>query len=209
VEAGVDGLAHLARDLELDDAAVAAIVKRRVYVMPTLATPERATHTSVPPPLTAWLDGPDGTALGAPLVERIKAAFGGRSTEAAGEARQRYGILERSVARLAKAGANLLLGSDTGIQDHPFGFTDHRELEMMTAAGVSPMQVLVAATSRSAEYLRLGDLGTLAPGKSASFIVLDANPLDDIANTRRIAEVYIDGRRLDRQALRVRLSGSP
>jgi len=57
--------------------------------------------------------------------------------------------------------------------------------------------------------LRLGDLGTLAPGKSASFIVLDANPLDDIANTRRIAEVYIDGRRLDRQALRARLSGSP
>ena len=102
----------------------------------------------------------------------------------------------------------LLLGSDTGIQDHPFGFTDHRELEMLVEAGATPMQALVAATSRSAEYLRLGDLGTLAPGKAASFVVLDANPLDDIANTRRIADVYIDGRRVDRQAFRARMSAA-
>jgi imidazolonepropionase-like amidohydrolase len=208
VDAGVDGLAHLARDLELDDAAVAAIVKRGVYVMPTLATPERTTHTSVPPALAAWLDGPEASALGVPVLERIKAAFGGRSADAAGEARRRYAILERSVARLARADARLLLGSDTGIQDHPFGFTDHRELEMMVGAGAMPMQVIVAATGRAAEYLRLADLGTLAAGKSASFIVLDGNPLTDIANTRRIADVYIDGRRLDRQALRSRLSAS-
>lgn len=206
VEAGVDGLAHLARDAELDDAAVAAIVRRGVAVMPTLATPERATHTSVPPSIGAWLDGPDAMALGAPVVERVKAAFGGRTAEAASAARQRYTILQRSVAKLAKAGAKLLLGSDTGIQDHPFGFTDHRELEMLVEAGATPMQALVAATSRSAEYLRLGDLGTLAPGKAASFVVLDANPLDDITNTRRIADVYIDGRRVDRPAFRARMS---
>jgi imidazolonepropionase-like amidohydrolase len=177
-------------------------------VMPTLATPERTTHTSVPPALAAWLDGPEASALGVPVLERIKAAFGGRSADAAGEARRRYAILERSVARLARADARLLLGSDTGIQDHPFGFTDHRELEMMVGAGAMPMQVIVAATGRAAEYLRLADLGTLAAGKSASFIVLDGNPLTDIANTRRIADVYIDGRRLDRQALRSRLSAS-
>ncbi|HEY6510167.1 MAG TPA: amidohydrolase family protein, partial [Vicinamibacterales bacterium] len=174
VDAGVDGLAHLARDAELDDAAVAAIVTRGVAVMPTLATPERTTHTSVPPSINAWLDGPDGMALGAPVVERVKAAFGGRTAEAATAARQRYAILQRSAAKLAKAGAKLLLGSDTGTQDHPFGFTDHRELEMLVEAGVTPMQAIVAATSRSAEYLRLGDLGTLAPGKAASFVVLDA-----------------------------------
>jgi imidazolonepropionase-like amidohydrolase len=206
VDAGVDGLAHLARDAELDDAVVAAIVKRGVAVMPTLATPERTTHTSVPPSLSAWLDGPDATALGAPVVERVKTAFGGRTAEAASAARQRYVILQRSVAKLAKAGAKLLLGSDTGIQDHPFGFTDHRELEMLVEAGATPMQALVAATSRSAEYLRLGDLGTLAAGKTASFVVLDANPLDDITNTRRIADVYIGGRRVDRPAFRSRQS---
>ena len=208
VDAGVDGLAHLARDAELDDAAVAAIVKRGVSVMPTLATPERTTHTSVPPSLIAWLDGPDAMALSAPVVERVKAAFGGRTAEAASAARQRYAILQRSVAKLAKAGAKLLLGSDTGIQDHPFGFTDHRELEMLVEAGATPMQALVAATSRSAEYLRLGDLGTLAPGKAASFMVLDANPLENITNTRRIADVYIDGRRIDRPAFRARMSAA-
>ena len=123
-------------------------------------------------------------------------------------ARLRYQILQRSVARLAKADAKLLLGSDTGIQDHPFGFTDHRELEMLVEAGVTPMQAIVAATSRPAEYMGLRDLGSLTPGKAASFVVLDANPLEDITNTRRIADVYIDGRRVDRQALLARLSAS-
>jgi imidazolonepropionase-like amidohydrolase len=208
VNAGVDGLAHLARDLELDDEAVAAIVKRGVVVMPTLATPDRTTHTAVPPSLAAWLDGPGGAALGAAVVERVKAAFGGRTAEAAAAARARYQILQRSVARLAKADAKLLLGSDTGIQDHPFGFTDHRELEMLVEAGVTPMQAIVAATSRPAEYMGLRDLGSLAQGKAASFVVLDANPLDDITNTRRIGDVYIDNRRVDRAALLARLSSS-
>ena len=206
VNAGVDGLAHLARDLELDDEAVAAIVKRGVAVMPTLATPDRTTHTSVPPSLAAWLDGPGGAAIGAAVAERVKAAFGGRTAEAAAAARVRYQILQRSVARLGKAGAKLLLGSDTGIQDHPFGFTDHRELEMLVEAGLTPMQAIVAATSRPAEHMGLKDLGSLTPGRAASFIVLDANPLDDITNTRRIADVYIDGRRVDRQAMLARLS---
>jgi imidazolonepropionase-like amidohydrolase len=206
VDAGVDGLAHLARDLELDDAAVAAIVKRGVVVMPTLATPERTTHTTVPPSVVSWLSSPDGAALGAAVADRVQAAFGGRTQEAAEAARQRYSILERSVAKLARANAKILLGSDTGIQDHPFGFTDHRELQMLVRAGVTPMQAITAATSRSAEYMGLRDLGVLAPGKAASFVVLDANPLEDIAHTLRIADVYVAGQRMDRQALRARLS---
>ena len=70
------------------------------------------------------------------------------------------------------------------------------------------MQAIVAATSRPAEYMGLTDLGSLTPGRAASFIVLDANPLDDITNTRRITDVYIDGRRVDRQALLARLSAA-
>jgi imidazolonepropionase-like amidohydrolase len=208
VNAGVDGLAHLARDLELDDEAVAAIVKRGVVVMPTLATPDRTTHTSTPASMTAWLNGPGGAAIGPALVERVNATFAGRTAEAAAAARARYQILQRSVARLAKANAKVLLGSDTGVQDHPFGFTEHRELEMLVEAGMTPMQAIVAATSRPAEYLGLRDLGTLAPGKSASFIVLNANPLEDITNTRRIADVYVGGRRVDRQAMLARLSAA-
>ena len=63
----------------------------------------------------------------------------------------------------------------------------------MVTAGMTPMQVIVAATRNSAEFLRLADMGTLQAGKSADFIVLDANPLDDITNTRRIATIILRG----------------
>jgi imidazolonepropionase-like amidohydrolase len=75
----------------------------------------------------------------------------------------------------------------------------------MAAAGMSPAQVIVAATSRTSEFLDLKDTGVLAPGKRADFLVLDANPLEDIRNTRRIAGIYISGKPVDRAALRAAL----
>ena len=69
------------------------------------------------------------------------------------------------------------------------------------ALGLSPSEAIVAATARPAQLLGIQDMGTLAAGKSADFIVLDGNPLDDIRNTRKIASVYLDGKRLDREAL--------
>ncbi len=208
VAAGIDGLAHIARDLEMDDESVQAIVARGVYVMPTLATHDRPTHTSVPSSVAAWLDGPEGRALGPALVERVKGTFGGRTAEAAANARPRYELLQRSVSKLARANARLLLGSDTGIEDQPFGFTEHREMELLAGAGLTPMQVIVAATSRGADYLGQRDLGALTAGKTASFVVLDANPLDDITNTRRIADVYVAGTRIDRPAVLARLGSA-
>jgi imidazolonepropionase-like amidohydrolase len=71
-------------------------------------------------------------------------------------------------------------------------------MEDMVVAGMTPMEVIVAATRNSAEFMRLGDVGTLAAGKRADFIVLDANPLDDITNTRRINSVVLRGAAVDR-----------
>ena len=75
----------------------------------------------------------------------------------------------------------------------------------MVVAGMTPAQVLVAATRNSAEILGLDDLGTVAPGKSADFVVLDANPLDDITNTRRISRVFLRGHEVDRAGLRAKV----
>ena len=78
----------------------------------------------------------------------------------------------------------------------------------MVKAGMTPAQVIVAATSTGARILRLDQLGLLAAGKSADFIVLDANPLDDITNTRRIASVYLRGQKVDRAALSAAWAGA-
>ena len=103
------------------------------------------------------------------------------------------------------AGARLVLGTDAGIHPgHTFGSADHHEVARWVQLGLTPAQAIVAATSRPAELLGLADLGTLAAGRSADFVVLDANPLDDIRNTRQIASVYLRGTMLDRDALRAR-----
>jgi imidazolonepropionase-like amidohydrolase len=206
VDAGVDGFAHLVRDREMDDDLVTAIVRRNVYVMPNLGGAERTTHAASPPWLASWVTGPlllrDTVASN--VIQRMTDAR--REPADADASRRRYAILQRSLAKLNAAGARIMLGSDTGLPDHFFGFAEQRELQLMAEAGMTPAQVIVAATSRPAEYLRLEDLGTLAVGKSADFLVLDANPLEDIANTRRIARVYLRGQEVDRAAMRARWS---
>jgi len=74
-------------------------------------------------------------------------------------------------------------------------------------AGLTPSEVITAATRNSAQLLGLDQLGMVSPGKSADFLVLDANPLDDIANTRRISSVYLRGAAVDRALLRKQLKG--
>jgi imidazolonepropionase-like amidohydrolase len=182
-------------------------VRRGVYVMPNLSGAERGTHSTAP----AWFEEPGLMALfrestPAPVVDRIRASFTSRDAAAASAARTRYVILQRSLAALNKAGARIILGCDTGLEDHLFGYAEQRELAEMVAAGMSPAQVIVAATSRSAEYLGLRTMGTLAAGKRADFIVLRGNPLEDIRQTRNIESVYFDGRPVDRAGLRKRLT---
>ena len=208
VDAGIDGLAHLVRDREMSDGLIAAIVRRGVYVMPNLGGAERGTYARLPP----WFEEPGLMALlrdsvPAAGVDRVRASFTTRDAAAASTARGRYAVLQRSLAKLAKAGARVILGSDTGLDDHFFGYAEQRELEAMVGAGLTPAQAVVAATSRSAEYLGLREMGRLAVGTRADFIVLFGNPLGDIRQTRSIEAVYFDGRPLDRAALRARLSG--
>ena len=207
VDAGIDGLAHLVRDKEMDDALIASIVRHNVYVMPNLS-PEWNTYTELP----HWLRAGDPLfvliqqSVPAPVVERMRKAYENRNPAAVERTRTQYAILQHSLAKLAKANAKIILGSDTGLEDHPFGMSEQHELESMAGAGMTPMQVIVAATSRAAEYLKLDKMGSLAAGNEADFLVLDANPLENITNTQRISGVFIKGVELDRAALRPSLT---
>jgi imidazolonepropionase-like amidohydrolase len=103
---------------------------------------------------------------------------------------------------LLDANVDIVLGTDAGaVPDHFFGYTGHRELEIFVRLGMTPMQAIVAATSKPAQRLGLDDLGLLQPGYSADLVVLDENPLNDIRNTRSISSVFLNGKILDRAGL--------
>ena len=107
--------------------------------------------------------------------------------------------------RMIASGARIVLGTDTGIEPgHTFGSGDHLEIARWVQLGLTPAQAIVAATQRPAELMGLQDAGTLAAGKRAEFLVLDANPLEDIRNTRQISSVYLNGNKFDRDALLAR-----
>lgn len=110
--------------------------------------------------------------------------------------------LQESFALLLAEGVDIVLGTDAGaVPDHPFGYTGHRELEIFVRHGMSPMQAIQAGTEVAARVLGLDDSGVVKPGYRADLLVLDANPLDDIRNTRTISRVYLGGKLVDRAAL--------
>ena len=174
--------------------------------MPNIGAPERGIHTAPPPWFEEpYLAGMLRDTVPAEVIARIRNSFTSRDAATAARNKANYEILQRSLAKLNAAGVRIILGSDTGLEDHIFGYAEQKELELMAAAGMTPSQVIVAATSRAAEFLGLADAGTLAPGKRADFLVLDANPLDNIVNTRRIAAMYLAGAQVDRAALKASL----
>jgi imidazolonepropionase-like amidohydrolase len=106
------------------------------------------------------------------------------------------------VEQMHKAGVPILAGTDTaaGVRVYP-GFSLHEELELLVQAGFTPLEALQTATRNPGQYLGLADTGTVEKGKRADLVLLDANPLDDIRNTRRIQSVVVAGRYLSRDDL--------
>ena len=179
VRRGIDAFAHGVRE-PIDDEFVALLKERPAFVLvPNL--PDRGVATDM-----SWLS----SALPPEQVAQLQAAALDRP-----EAQAFFAIQARNLERLANEGVKIALGTDGNV---PWG--PHLEMADMVAAGMTPAQVVAAATSVAAEFMQLTDTGTVAPGKVASFIVLDANPLDDITNTRRIRDVYLRGERVDRSA---------
>jgi imidazolonepropionase-like amidohydrolase len=178
IRAGVDVFAHGIRDKDIDDELVAMFKQR-----PNLVLTPNLTDRGVKVDLS-WL----GAGLQPEEFAKLEKANTDRP-----KAQALFGIQARNLAKLNAAGVRITLGTDG---NRPWG--PHEEMLDMVSSGMTPMQVIVAATRNSAELLRLADGGTLEPGKSADFIVLDANPLDDITNTRRISSVILRGAAVDR-----------
>jgi imidazolonepropionase-like amidohydrolase len=177
MRAGLDVFAHGVRDRDIDDETVAMFKARpNLGLIPNL--PDRAVKVDL-----SWLR----TSLPADEFAKLEAA--NRDNP---KLQEFHGIQARNLAKLNAAGVRITMGTDG---NKPWG--PHEEMLDMVLAGMTPMQVIVAATRNGAELLRI-DAGTLEAGKSADFIVLDANPLDDITNTRRIASVYLRGEAVDR-----------
>ncbi|HVH25217.1 MAG TPA: amidohydrolase family protein [Vicinamibacterales bacterium] len=199
LRAGIDVFAHMISDV--DDELVALFKEHpNVGVLSALGGPRRAVYAP-------WLDPVHPLILETvrpEQIERLQGRFPIRNPEQLARAQETWDRLARGIRRLSEAGVKIGVGTDGGGQqgDQFIGWTMHAELENMVMAGIPPAKVLVAATRTSAEILGQDDLGMVAPGKSADFVVLDANPLDDIRNTRRISEVYLRGRRVDRERLR-------
>jgi imidazolonepropionase-like amidohydrolase len=187
LRAGLDAFAHGVRDRDIDDEGLALFKARRnLVVVPNL--PDRGVATDL-----SWLS----ESIPAAELQTLQAAATNRP-----EAQAAFGIQARNLAKLNAAGVRIALGTDGNTPWAP-----HAEMADMVASGMTPAQVIVAATRNSAEFLKLTDAGTVAAGKSADFIVLDANPLNDITNTRRIASVYLRGAAVDRAAFRVSQRG--
>jgi imidazolonepropionase-like amidohydrolase len=188
LRAGLDAFAHSVRDRDIDEEGL-ALFKQHANLVVAPNLPDRGVAADM-----SWLADsiPEGD------LKKLQEAATDRP-----EAQKAHAIQARNLAKIHAAGVKIVLGSDGGIP-----WSHHVEMADMVAAGMTPSDVIVAATKNSAEFLRLNDAGTVAPGKRADFLVLDANPLDDITNTRKINGVYLRGVAIDRAAIRARMKGS-
>jgi imidazolonepropionase-like amidohydrolase len=194
----VDSLAHSVRDKPVDQALIESMKKHGVWQL--AATLSREASMFVYAGAPAFLNDPFFTRGVSPEVIRTLQSAEYRNTISSGPHFKEYpAFLEtakKNLKTLADAGVKYGFGTDTGPPGRFPGYFEHWEMELMVEAGLTPMQVLTAATRNAAEFLGAKDLGTLERSKWADLIVLDRNPLDDIKNTRAISAVYIAGNRV-------------
>lgn len=199
VASGLDVIGHGVRDRPVDADFIAAMKAHGTWYIPTLQIDEANYLYAEQPELIER-----EPALRAALTPSLRARFedaGWRERQLAGDgiakARRAVQTNLANLRTLHEAGVRIGFGTDSGALPHRvIGFAEHRELELMTQAGFTPQQALATATRDAAALLKLDDRGTLAPGRRADFVVLEADPLADILNTRKIHAVWQSGMRV-------------
>lgn len=188
VQAGADILVHSVADRELDDEFVAEVVRRNVIYVPTIIVGRSYREVRMRSVVFEPFErdcAPAGTIESFDVLKDLPESVPPPADNTA--------ILQKNLKRLADAGATIAAGTDAGNTRTLHGPSLHREFLLMAEAGLSPMQILVSATSNGARLMGREDVGRIAEGMHADFLILDADPLADIRNTRKINAVFRGG----------------
>ncbi len=195
VAAGNRRFIHMPYDAHVDDEYLEMVRRNNVYIVPTLGMITKREPWYIP----AFRDPYFHDQVPPAVLESLNENYSPPPAERSAAEEQRSAMLAANLLRLKD---QVILGTDAGAVGDFFGYADHVELALFVRMGMTPMEALVASTSRAAEAFGLDTVGSLAEGKAADFVILDADPLEDINNTRLINDVYLRGQRVGREGLR-------
>jgi imidazolonepropionase-like amidohydrolase len=200
LRAGVDMIAHSVRDRDVDEEFLSLMKARNVPYCPTLTREVSAfAYESTPaffadPFFLREADRDVVAQLQQPARQQAMAASAPAQRYKAGLV-----VALRNLKAVADRGVPVAMGTDSGaFADRFQGYFEHLEMAMMAEAGLTPAQILRSATTDAARAIGRDDIGALAPGRWADFVVLDENPLTGVAKTKSIAQVWIGGRQVAR-----------
>jgi imidazolonepropionase-like amidohydrolase len=200
VKAVVDVLVHTVGNDKIDEELMALLREKKPYWAPVMGLGD-----------TAELCEDNNTFVEQVLPDSVIAAVKNGQTWLKSNPcstpinAQREETFKYNFPKMIASGARIVLSTDAGVSaKYSYGFAEHHEIGMYVRYGMSPADVIMVSTSRPTEVLKVKDTGTLSKGKRADFIVLNANPLENIRNTRQIDSVYLFGAKLDRAALQAK-----
>ena len=207
LNAGTDGLAHMVTDQEVTQDFLDEMKQKGVYCIPTLAVFE-----SFSGGLAGIPENLEGPLSKQGIIQEIIADLA-KKREMPGindhlnAWKKTLDFAKINAKKMSDHGIKLVVGTDAGNPAVFFGPSVHREMELMVESGISPAEVIKAATANAAGILGKGDkLGTISAGKLADILVVDGNPFENIQNTQNISMVIKNGRVLDRDELAVKIN---
>jgi imidazolonepropionase-like amidohydrolase len=209
--AGVDVIAHGIGNADIDDELIQLMNRNRTSYAPTLAVYEPRNRNFTSPLLEAVLDGVVKEAMRAAESNAATSPPPANRNQNAAPSPQakRWQYLMRNTAALRKGGINFANGTDSGITGTHHGWASLREMQLLVAGGLTPLEAITAATGNSARAIKVdGERGTIAAGKLADLVLIEGAPHKNIADMERIKRVFFGGRELDREQLAREIASS-